>query len=177
MGARGPVSGRKRNEPRFENQPPEKPEGLSAAASKKWDQLVPMLFKAGVICEADGDALEQMCEAYADVQNYRSAFNKAQFVKNTKGSLILSPVDRLLRNALNRYNAYLQAFGMTPHGRMRINAIERALPIQTIKGVPEKLPDYEKQIDPTSFASISEFLDSTADLELKQNDKHTNSTT
>lgn len=166
MGARGPVSSRKRNEPRFENRLPEKPEGLSDIASQKWDKIVPMLFKAGVISEADGDALELMCNAYADYQEYRKIVKKAPFVKNSKGNFIVTPIDRLMRNAQNTYNAYLQAFGMTPHGRMRINAIEKALPIKAIKGTPERLMDFEKEIDPASFGNISEFLEASADLEM-----------
>jgi P27 family predicted phage terminase small subunit len=176
MGARGPISSKKRIEPRFENKPPEKPEGLSELSSKKWEKVVPMLFKAGVISEGDGDALELMCNAYADYQEYRKVVRQAPFVKNSKGNLIVNPVDRLMRNAQNAYNAYLQAFGMTPHGRMRINAIDRALPIAAIKGVPEKLMDYEKAIDPASFENISDFLNASADREMKHYDGNINTT-
>ena len=176
MGARGPVSSRKRNEPRFENKPPEKPDDLSETASKKWDKIVPMLFRAGVISEGDGDALELMCNAYADYQEYRKVVKKAPFVKNSKGNYIVNPVDRLMRNAQNTYNAYLQAFAMTPHGRMRINAIERAQAIRSIKGTPEKLMDHEKEIDPASFGSISEFLEASTAIELNNHDGHNNTT-
>src|SRR5579859_4519112 len=52
-------------EPKPETGEPEMPKGMSKAARREWERIVPQLLQLGVLSRIDGKALAAYCDAYA----------------------------------------------------------------------------------------------------------------
>jgi phage terminase small subunit len=86
----------------------------------------------GVLTEADGLALESLCEAYSDLRSARAALAAAQEITyatvNSAGNLMHRgrPENALIADADRRVRMWLSAFGLTPSDRARVSAVDRA---------------------------------------------------
>lgn len=88
-----------RDEPALPKGHTEAPGWLEGDARSHWNELAPMLHKAGLLTEGDRPALALMCAAY--------------------GRLRLDPLDD---KANDLYRRMLIEFGLTPSARSRIKA-------------------------------------------------------
>ena len=108
---------------------PTRPAGLSARAVKAWDEVAPMLHEMGVLTSADGMALAQCCEAYADLQAARAALKKRKAltydsISSTGGKMVRSyPEAGLISDADRRFRAWLVEFGLTPSARSKVTTM------------------------------------------------------
>lgn len=55
---------------------PEMPKGMSKAAQREWEFIVPVLLELGVLTQVDGKALAGYCDAYALWEQARKDINK-----------------------------------------------------------------------------------------------------
>lgn len=106
-----------KHEPKGEIGEPAKPEGLSKAASQRWDELVPMLIAMGVLAVSDGDALAAYCTCAADVAALTSA------ITLEGGAAAVQPVKmRVLIDARRQLMQLGAHFGLSPAERARLVA-------------------------------------------------------
>ncbi len=108
--------------PVFDERPPIKPTGLSEVASKKWDELLPLLWNAGVIDGGSGEALGLMCETYANYIFFNKKVLKHPTSLGRNKQKILNPLERMRDKFFKDYNRYLDNFGMNPRTRNKIVA-------------------------------------------------------
>lgn len=110
-------------EPKLDLSIPVPPNHLTAVAKREWRRVSPILFKAGVLSEADRSALAAYCDAYA-LWVYSS--NKLK----KRGSMIQTSPNgyeqqsawvSIRKQALADMHKFLTEFGMTPASRTRIN--------------------------------------------------------
>jgi|GEM_PF-2471317 P27 family predicted phage terminase small subunit len=172
MGARGPVTARSKVEPRFKVEMPIKPDTLSPVASKQWDKLAPMLYEAGVLTEADGSALEIMCEAWATYVRYKEIVDKTPVTRGANQQLIINPLDRLKKSALRDYQNYLDGFGMTPRMRQRVSVVEKPRRLAEIKQDMKQIAASVDNVEVSTSDDISEILKRQADKEATFHDRN-----
>jgi P27 family predicted phage terminase small subunit len=72
-------------EPKPDPGAPRMPAHLRPYAREKWRELVPMLLKMGVISKADGGALTQLCQAYADLREAQDSYAKPITILRRRG--------------------------------------------------------------------------------------------
>lgn len=173
MGLRGPAAKGNANLPKFEPGIPPKPANLTAVASEHWDEITPLLDKAEVITHGDGPALSIMCETYASFVHYRKVVNAAPLVKGAKGTAIVNPVNRLMRESLRQYNDSLAAFGMTPRARLRVSVTGRHFRMNEGR---ELISEVEKAMDVAenlATSNVSALLTAAAREQVKNGDYST----
>lgn len=85
--------------PRGDLEPPDSIDDLDGYGVEHWNELAPMLAKAGLLTEGDRPALALLCRAYARLR--------------------LDPLDD---KANDLYRRMLVEFGLTPSSRSRIKA-------------------------------------------------------
>ncbi len=107
---------------------PAQPNHLSPQARLAWDSFSLMLDKIGVLTEADGAALEQISETYAEVVSLRADIatnGRFQTVATKSGDEMerLRPAYSALMDADRRLKAWLVEFGVTPaaRGKVKVN--------------------------------------------------------
>lgn len=107
---------------------PEQPGHLSPGAKVAWEKFSSLLDKMGVLTEADGAALEQVSEIYAEIVSLRAdiAINgRFQTVLTKSGDEMerLRPSYSALMDADRRLKAWLVEFGVTPaaRGKVKVN--------------------------------------------------------
>lgn len=87
-----------------------------------------ILDRMGVLTEADIPALEELCEAYADLRNARADLAAADGLTyattNQAGGIMLRarPEVRLIADADRRFAMWCSRFGLTPADRSRVSA-------------------------------------------------------
>jgi len=96
--------------PKGEPQPErgaEPPTWLPVAARKEWNKLAPMLDRLGVLTEADGETLAQLCAARAILRQ--------QLLEHERFSVEL----------WRAIQAAEAKFGLTPADRARLSVVEK----------------------------------------------------
>lgn len=100
---------------------PEKPDGLSPAASGEWDQIVAELSELGTISQVDRAVITMAAvykgyfvEAADDVQAHG-------LTVATKTGAKANPSIRARDDAARIFKSYLEALGLTPASRSRVS--------------------------------------------------------
>lgn len=99
--------GSRRREPKFDGAP-KKPRGLSKAAAKHWDDLVPMLTAKGVTKSVDAPVLELLCLWWDRIQELKAVKEKDY------------RIDCRLAMATKQWHGLASKLGLTPVDRSRI---------------------------------------------------------
>jgi P27 family predicted phage terminase small subunit len=111
---------------------PDKPEGLSEAAGRIWDDVAPVLLFMGTLTKGDARAFATMCELQATLVKASSQkdapgftpfvvsqdFNGADVVK-------VHAALRLERETATTIRQFYEYFGMTPSARARMAVPKR----------------------------------------------------
>ena len=133
-------------EPKPRREKPSAPAHLSGRAKAAWGTVSVILDRMGLLTEADGLALEGLCEAYADVLEARAALKlpvtltgeddvitiaeagKLTYVTVGKGGPMIRnrPEVALLADADRRLKSWLVEFGLTPAARSKVHASDDA---------------------------------------------------
>jgi P27 family predicted phage terminase small subunit len=106
--------------PPFKRAPPVKPDDLSPAASRMWDQVVEGLGSVDSLKSIDSFALEALCEAYArwhTAKTERLADGLTTFTSQGQG---VNPLVRVEAEASREFRAWCSEFGLTPAAEMKI---------------------------------------------------------
>ncbi len=107
------------------------PEHLSATGKQAWDDLAVLLHGMCVLTEADGVALERLCDCYSDILACRELIATNGYTYQTRGadgSILIkaNPAVAMLRSADAQFKSYLSEFGLTPAARSKVSAIPEA---------------------------------------------------
>jgi P27 family predicted phage terminase small subunit len=102
---------------------PDPPESLTAAAKAEWTRLAKELFTAGLLTNADRNALANYCEAWADWVDARKHINKdgGKIIVTDKGYEMQSPWVGMANKAAANMLRIAAEFGFTPASRARIS--------------------------------------------------------
>jgi P27 family predicted phage terminase small subunit len=137
-------------EPKPKREIPSCPAYLSDVGKVAWGRLSVLLDRMGVLTEADGAALERLCDCYADILECReliardgrtyssvttrttSEEGEETTVQEVKSLLKANPAVAMLRAADAQFKSYLVEFGLTPAARSKVHAA----------------PDDDKKADP-----------------------------
>ena len=108
---------------------PEKPKGMSRAASREWDWIAPALVALGVLTPIDGKALSEYCKSFGLAETYYKIAVKEPMVRDSTydkdGNLLLerekvNPAVQAWKIASANCRAFLIEFGLTPASRTRL---------------------------------------------------------
>lgn len=122
---------RSKNEPKPQRARPSPPEHLSDRAKTAWGYVSALLERMGVLTEADGMALEGLCESYADVLTLRRSRDAREAPTyetiNQSGGIMhrAYPEFAMLEAADRRFCMWLSKFGLTAADRSRVTAGEQ----------------------------------------------------
>lgn len=126
-------------EPKPKKLKPHMPEWLDEAGRKQWRKTMPMLFRLGLVTEADGESLGAYCAAIASLASSSMALQNAQGVyeltapetsqvynQDTGEVITLQGHDKVKAatvqffKALQTVTRLSAEFGLTPSARTRI---------------------------------------------------------
>ena len=108
-------------EPQPRAKRPRCPRYLDQAAKREWRRLAPILSRMGVLTEADGIALANLCQQYAMLQQAQAKLQKTGLLMKTKSGYVQpSPLVSIVAGCLEQVNKLCREFGMTPASRTRI---------------------------------------------------------
>jgi len=108
---------------------PTPPPFLSDDAKVEWGRVCSMLYRAGLMTDADRAALAAYCQAYGRWAQAERALarmaakdelNSALMVKTTSGNAINNPLVGIANKAMADMMRYAAEFGMTPSARSRV---------------------------------------------------------
>ncbi|MGB9088414.1 MAG: phage terminase small subunit P27 family [Pseudomonas farsensis] len=90
-----------------------------------WGRLTVLLDRMGVLTEADGFALERLCDCYAEILALREMVDtqgRTYETTSTQGELVLkaNPAVAMLADVDRRFKSYLVEFGLTPAARSKV---------------------------------------------------------
>lgn len=114
---------------------PAKPDGLSADASRVWDQIAPVLLYMRTLTPADAEPFARMCELTVTAR--ASSLRKAEpgFEYFSESGQVHGAI-RLERDTATALRPYYEYFGMTPSARARIQvAPQKEEPVSKWAGV------------------------------------------
>lgn len=114
-----------KNEPKPAKRIPSAPGHLSIEGQVAWGRLTVLLDRMGVLTEADGFALERLCDCYAEILALRDlvdAQGRTYETTSTQGELVLkaNPAVAMLADVDRRFKSYLVEFGLTPAARSKV---------------------------------------------------------
>lgn len=117
-----------KKEPKPQRSIPSPPEHLSDAAKVAWGKASVILDRMAVLTEADGIALEEVVETYAELVECRKILREAQRVyeggSEEKGVILRPhPIVSQISDASRRLGFWLTKFGMTPADRSRVSSV------------------------------------------------------
>jgi P27 family predicted phage terminase small subunit len=122
---------------------PSAPAHLSEKARETWGYVSGLLDRMGVLTEADGIALEMLCEAYADYLRARAdlAAHGSNYYEtiNAQGGVMHRPYPAVavMQDADRRIKTWVADFGLSPSARTRIqtgNGAEKDDPAESYFG-------------------------------------------
>jgi len=119
-------------EPKPKRSRPSPPSHLSDKARETWGYVSGLLDRMGVLTEADGMALEMLCEAYADYLKARrelAVFGSEYYETiNAQGGVMHRPhpAVAVMQDADRRIKAWVAEFGLSPSARTRVQASDGA---------------------------------------------------
>lgn len=114
-----------KNEPKPARRIPSAPVHLTNEAQVAWGRLTVLLDRMGVLTEADGFALERLCDCYAEILALRELVDlqgRTYETTSTQGELVLkaNPAVAMLADVDRRFKSYLVEFGLTPAARSKV---------------------------------------------------------
>lgn len=112
-------------EPKPKRVIPAPPEHLTQEAMVWWGRFSVILDRMGLLTEADGAALEQLCLLYQEMIELRvivKASGRFYVTVNKDGCEMIRPhpAVAMLADTDRRFHAYLGDFGLTPTARSRV---------------------------------------------------------
>lgn len=115
-----------KKEPKPRTKAPVCPPHLDAKGKAVWKKLCTLLRRMGVMTEADGLALERLCDCYADILACRELIERdgrtyATIDQNSNTLIKNNPAVNQLRAADAQFKSYLVEFGLTPAARSKVN--------------------------------------------------------
>ncbi|MGC3891273.1 phage terminase small subunit P27 family [Pseudomonas urmiensis] len=118
-----------KKEPQPARRIPSAPAHLTNEAQVAWGRLTVLLDRMGVLTEADGFALERLCDCYAEILALREMVDfqgRTYETTSTQGELVLkaNPAVAMLADVDRRFKSYLVEFGLTPAARSKIQVKE-----------------------------------------------------
>lgn len=104
---------------------PSTPAHLTDEGQVAWGRLTVLLDRMGVLTEADGFALERLCDCYSEILALRElvdANGRTYETTSTQGELVIkaNPAVAMLADADRRFKSYLVEFGLTPAARSKV---------------------------------------------------------
>lgn len=97
---------------------PPVPPYMNEAARKHWDRLVPLLLRAKLLAEVDGDGLAMLCCSLAEFEEANTEVVTHGMTGLTdKGYRYILPAVSIRTNAWKKVCQCLRQFGMTPSAR------------------------------------------------------------
>jgi P27 family predicted phage terminase small subunit len=116
-----------KKEPKPKRIIPSCPAHLDDEGKIAWGRLTVLLDRMGVLTEADGAALERLCDCYADILECRTLIRRdgrTYKVLTQTGEILIkgNPAVTQLRAADAQFKSYLIEFGLTPAARSKIHA-------------------------------------------------------
>lgn len=117
----------KRGLPKGEPRPaagkvPPAPRWLGEEARREWRRVARALHAAGLLTEADHDALALYCETFASWRRAEAQVRaKGEVVRTAGGNVIQNPYLSIANRAKKDALLLLREFGMTPAARSRIS--------------------------------------------------------
>jgi P27 family predicted phage terminase small subunit len=118
-----------KKEPKPRRVIPSPPEHLSESAKVAWGKATVILDRMAVLTEADGIALEEVCETYAELIECRRILRESPegrvYGSDTDNGIILrpNPIVVQIADASRRLGMWLTKFGMTPADRSRVSSV------------------------------------------------------
>jgi P27 family predicted phage terminase small subunit len=126
--AEGNLSRRPLNErePQPDKLRPRMPRHLDKTARREWKRLCPVLERMGVLTEADGIALANLCIDCSILEQAQESLAKTGLLSKTAktGMIHQSPLLNIIGVTTDRVMRGLREFGLTPASRTRIHATE-----------------------------------------------------
>lgn len=109
--------------PAFRRLPPDKPEGLSSAASEVWDQFIAELTRLQLVKPVDGPALEMACEAYARWREASAQLSLGGLTyRSDSGLRKTNPLVGIVERASAEFRAWCAEFGLTPAAERKLSS-------------------------------------------------------
>ena len=96
---------------------PKPPKGLPAGARSYYRKLAPLLAAAGVLTEADGPALADLCLCLHRLREAEAIVEREGLVVQGKDGPKAHPATRLAKEYRAALQAWAARFGLTPHAR------------------------------------------------------------
>ncbi|MBI4911051.1 MAG: phage terminase small subunit P27 family [Acidobacteria bacterium] len=113
------------NEPRPRPVAPKCPAHLDKEAKREWRRMVPILLRMGVLSEADGHALANLCLAYSRLIRAQLKLNESGLLMKTpSGFLMQNPLIAIINSSVDTINRISREFGLTPASRSRLHTSE-----------------------------------------------------
>jgi P27 family predicted phage terminase small subunit len=114
-------------EPKARREVPSCPAHLGDSGKVAWGRLSVLLDRMGVLTEADGAALERLCDCYTDILECRKlieADGRTYKTTTAQGDTLIkaNPAVAQLRAADAQFKSYLVEFGLTPSARSKVHA-------------------------------------------------------
>ena len=114
----------RRDEPKPRPGIPAKPDHLSETAAVVWDWYTVMLDNTGVLTLADGLAMEQLCEVYAEWFDADNAVRElGEYFTTPSGVIHAHPAVRQRAEARKDLFRLLKEHGLTPASRPDLHAL------------------------------------------------------
>lgn len=115
-----------KREPKPRREIPSCPAHLDDSGKVAWGRLSVLLDRMGVLTEADGFALERLCDCYTDILECRQLIaenGRTYTVATQTGEILIkgNPAVAQLRAADAQFKSYLIEFGLTPAARSKVN--------------------------------------------------------
>lgn len=115
-----------KREPQPKREIPSCPAHLTDIGKVAWGRLTVLLDRMGILTEADGAALERLCDCYADILSCRELVAADGYTYKTQdqnGNTLIkaNPAVTQLRAADSQFKSYLIEFGLTPAARSKVN--------------------------------------------------------
>lgn len=114
------------SEPKPRREIPSPPAHLSDRAKVAWGAVSVLLDRMGILTEADGLALERLCEVYAEILEIRGSMpadgSRTYECKTKEGGTMIRAIPEvaMLADADRRFKAWLVEFGLTPAARTKV---------------------------------------------------------
>lgn len=101
---------------------PKKPTWLGKAASKKWDDLVPLLERMQILTIADADIIAAYCQSWQRWREADADLEKNGFtLPSASGSPKANPAISVRREMMIRIQALGDRLGLNPEARKSLN--------------------------------------------------------
>lgn len=121
-----------KREPKPAREIPSCPAHLSDTGKVAWGRLSVLIDRMGILTEADGAALERLCDCYAEILEcrdvialhgrvYESVKPARREGEESEMLIKANPAVAMLADADRRFKAYLVEFGLTPAARSKVH--------------------------------------------------------